>query len=357
MNQNNFNIGNSQINSESRTYFIADIAANHDGDLNRATELIYMAKEAGADAIKFQHFKAETIVSDFGFKNVGSKLSHQETWKKSIYEVYKDAEVPLTWTEILHKTCEKADMDFFTSPYDINEMDEINNFISAYKVGSGDLTFHDIVMKMAKYHKPMLVATGASDISEVTELINKIKTINNHIVLMQCNTNYTASAENFKYIHLNVLKSYAKLFPDVILGLSDHTLGHTTVLGAVALGAKVIEKHFTDNNDLNGPDHKFSMNPITWKEMINRTRELELALGGTIKKVEENEKETVVVQRRCLRASRDLIKDNIITKDMIEVLRPAPNDAMVPYEIDKIIGKKLKNNYVKGAHFKYSDIE
>jgi sialic acid synthase SpsE len=357
MNQNNFNIGNSQINSESRTYFIADIAANHDGDLNRATELIYMAKEAGADAIKFQHFKAETIVSDFGFKNVGSKLSHQETWKKSIYEVYKDAEVPLTWTKFLHKTCKKADMDFFTSPYDINEMDAINNFISAYKVGSGDITFHDIVMKMAKYQKPMLVATGASDISEVTELINKIKKINNHIVLMQCNTNYTASAENFRYIHLNVLKSYAKLFPDVILGLSDHTLGHTTVLGAVTLGAKVIEKHFTDNNDLNGPDHKFSMNPTTWKEMINRTRELELALGGTIKKVEENEKETVVVQRRCLRASRDLIKDNIITEDMIEILRPAPNDAILPHEIDKIIGKKLKNNFVRGSHFKYSDIK
>tara|TARA_B100000767_G_C19709889_1_gene512282 strand:- start:328 stop:1401 length:1074 start_codon:yes stop_codon:yes gene_type:complete len=357
MNQNNFKIGNSQINSESQTYFIADIAANHNGDLNRAKDLIYMAKEAGADAVKFQHFKANTIVSDFGFKNVGSKLSHQETWKKSIYEVYKDAEVPLNWTEVLHSTCEKAGIDFFTSPYDINEMDQINNFISAFKVGSGDITFHDIVIKMAKYQKPMLVATGASNMSEVTKLINKIKTINNHIVLMQCNTNYTASSENFKYIHLNVLKTYAKLFPDVILGLSDHTLGNTTVLGAVVLGAKVIEKHFTDNNNLDGPDHKFSMNPNTWQEMISKTRELELAIGGSIKKVEENEKDTVVVQRRCLRASRDLTEGTIITEDMIEVLRPAPIESMPPYQLDMLIGKKIINNLVKGSHFRVFDIE
>ena len=316
-----------------------------------------MAKEAGADAVKFQHFKAETIVSDFGFKSFGSKLSHQDSWEKSVYEVYKDAEVPLSWTEILHNTCQKASIDFFTSPYDINDMDKINNFIPAFKVGSGDITFHENVMKMANYNKPILVATGASDIDEVTDLINKIRSINKKIVLMQCNTNYTANVENFKYIQLNVLKKYAQLFPDVILGLSDHTLGHTTVLGAVTLGAKVIEKHFTDNNNFKGPDHVFSMNPVTWREMIDRTRELELALGGGIKKVEENESETVILQRRCLRASRDLTKDSIITKEMIEALRPAPNDAIVPYDVDKIIGKKLTSNYVKGAYFKYGDIE
>jgi sialic acid synthase SpsE len=357
MNQNNFKIGDNQINSDSNTYFIADIAANHDGDLNRALDLIYMAKEAGADAVKFQHFRAETIVSDFGFKNVGSKLSHQESWAKSIYDVYKDAEVPSNWTEVLYKASEKVKIDFFTSPYDIKEIDEINRYVSAYKVGSGDITFHEIIMKMASFNKPMIVATGASDIYEVTDLMKKIKTSNNQIVLMQCNTNYTADFENFKYIHLNVLKKYSKLFPDVILGLSDHTLGHSTVLGAVALGAKVIEKHFTDNNNLTGPDHKFSMNPITWKEMVDRTRELELALGSSLKKVEENEKETVVVQRRCLRASMELIKGQIITMDMIKILRPAPSDSIVPYEIDNIIGKKLRTNVVKDSHIKYSDIE
>jgi len=141
------------------------------------------------------------------------------------------------------------------------------------------------------------------------------------------------------------------------LGLSDHTLGHTTVLGAVALGAKVIEKHFTDNNNLAGPDHKFSMNPKTWKEMVNRTRELEYALGGSIKKVEDNESETCILQRRCLRASQNLAQGNIITNDMIEILRPAPQNSILPYEIDKILGKELTKDIIQGDIFRWSDID
>lgn len=356
MNNNNFRIGNNEISANSNTYFIADLAANHDGDLEKAKDLIYMAKEAGANAAKFQHFKAKTIVSDYGFKNLGSKVSHQQNWNKSVYEVYKDAEVPLNWTETLYETCKKANIDFFTSPYDLNEIEFINNFIPAYKIGSGDITFHEIIEKMAKFKKPILLATGASKLDEVIDAMRKIEQINKDIVLMQCNTNYTASDENFKYIQLNVLKTYALMFPNAILGLSDHTLGHTTVLGAVALGVKVVEKHFTNNNNLVGPDHAFSMNPSSWKEMVERTRELEYALGGTIKKVEENEEETTVLQRRCLRASRDLVEGSIITKEMIEILRPAPKDSLKPYEIDNIIGKKLNKTKVEGSDFKWSDI-
>jgi N-acetylneuraminate synthase len=357
MNNNNFKIGNSKIDANSKTYFIADIAANHDGDLEKAKDLIYMAKEAGADAAKFQHFKAKTIVSDYGFKNLGSKASHQKAWKKSVYEVYEDAEVPLDWTQTLYETCQKADIDFFTSPYDINEIDFIDQYVPAYKVGSGDITFHDIVMKMANYQKPILIATGASKIDEVIALMQKVQQVNHEIVLMQCNTNYTANDENFKYIQLNVLKAYAQMFPQAILGLSDHTLGHTTVLGAVALGAKVIEKHFTNNNDLEGPDHKFSMNPRTWREMVERTRELEYALGGAIKQVEANEQETCILQRRCLRATRELQEGEIITKDIVEALRPAPKGAILPYEIEDILGKRLNGNIVEGAELKWSDIK
>ena len=357
MNNNSFKIGNTEINKNSKTYFIADIAANHDGDIEKAKDLIYMAKEAGADAAKFQHFKARTIVSDYGFKNLGSKASHQKNWDKSIYEVYKDAEVPLDWTETLYETCQKAKIDFFTSPYDIDEIDFINQYIPAYKIGSGDITFHQIIKKMAQYNKPILLATGASKIDDVIEAMKTVESINKNIVLMQCNTNYTASNENFKYIQLNVLKSYALMFPNAILGLSDHTLGHTTVLGAVALGAKVIEKHFTNDNNLEGPDHKFSMNPKSWREMVDRTRELEFALGGSIKEIEENESETCVLQRRCLRASKNLLKGNIITSDMIEILRPAPKNSILPYEVNKIIGKKLTKDIVRGDVFRWNDID
>jgi N-acetylneuraminate synthase len=134
---------------------------------------------------------------------------------------------------------------------------------------------------------------------------------------MQCNTNYTGKVENFKYINLNVLKSYKKYFKDkIILGLSDHTHGHTTVLGAITLGARVIEKHFTDNNLRKGPDHKFSMNPNDWKKMVDESRNLENALGNGIKTVEINEKKTSLIQRRGVYASRDIKKGEILKKDM-----------------------------------------
>ena len=357
MNNNNFKIGKFDINSNSKTYFIADIAANHDGDLEKAKDLIYLAKESGADAAKFQHFKTKTIVSDYGFKMLGLNSSHQKEWKKSTYEVYKDAEVPLEWNKTLYETCKKVDIDFFTSPYDINEIDSINKYLPAFKVGSGDITYHDIIIKMAEYKKPILIATGASSLDEVDFIMRKVEKINKNIVLMQCNTNYTAKDENFKYIQLNVLKLYAQLFPNAILGLSDHTLGHTTVLGAIALGAKVIEKHFTSDNNLDGPDHKFSMNPGSWREMIDRAREIEYALGEKVKKVEDNEKETCILQRRCLRASRILNKGDIITLDMLEALRPAPIGAILPFEIDLIIGKKLNNSIAHGADLRWEDIQ
>jgi len=356
MNNNNFKIGNTEIGTNSLTYFIADIAANHDGDIEKAKDLIYMAKEAGADAAKFQHFRAKTIVSDYGFKNLGSKASHQKNWNKSIYEVYKDAEVPLDWTNTLYETCKKAEIDFFTTPYDINDIDIINKYVPAYKVGSGDITFHQIIKKMAQYDKPMLIATGASNIDEIIDVMKIIQELNKDIVLMQCNTNYTANDENLRHIQLNVLKSYALMFPNAILGLSDHTLGHSTVLGAVALGAKVIEKHFTNDNSLKGPDHKFSMNPKTWRDMVDATRELEYAMGSSIKEVEENEQETVILQRRCLRSSKDLKAGDIITKNMIDILRPAPKDSIVPYKIDEIIGKSLLKDKVKGDFLLLKDI-
>jgi N-acetylneuraminate synthase len=170
----------------------------------------------------------------------------------------------------------------------------------------------------------------------------------NDVVLMQCNTNYTASIENFKYINLNVLKSYRNMYPGVILGLSDHTLGCTTVLGAVALGARVIEKHFTDDRYNNGPDHAFSMDPNSWRDMVDKVRELESALGSGVKKVEDNESETVILQRRSIRVMQDLKAGSIINKKDIEVLRPCPKQAVSPNYIDQVIGSEIVSDVKKG---------
>jgi N-acetylneuraminate synthase len=173
---------------------------------------------------------------------------------------------------------------------------------------------------------------------------------------MQCNTNYTAYLENYKHINLNVLTAFKKKFPDAILGLSDHTHGHATVLGAIALGARVFEKHFTDDNSRTGPDHKFAMNPESWKQMVYRSNELYQALGDGIKKIEGNEKDTAIVQRRALRYSKDMQTGHKLGHDDLFPLRPRPADGIPPYDIGKLIGKKLKRDVKADALARREDI-
>jgi len=349
-------IGTHKIGENYPTYFIADIAANHDGDLDRAKLLIRLAKEAGADAAKFQNFRTPKIVSDYGFRNMNSQVSHQASWEKSVTEVYQDASIPFEWTPILKEACDQVGIDYFSSPYDFESTDMLDPYVPAYKIGSGEIDWLEALERMARLGKPVLIATGAADIADVQRAVHTILAINPQLVLMQCNTNYTASPENFDHIHLNVLKTYHTMFPNVILGLSDHTSGHATVLGAVALGARVVEKHFTDNNQRVGPDHKFAMNPETWTDMVARTRELERALGSPDKVVAENEQDTVVVQRRCLRAAREIKAGEVITREMIEVLRPATKGAILPSQLELVIGTKALEDMPFGKELRWTDL-
>jgi len=351
------NINGVDIGPGHKTYFIADIAANHDGDINRAKDLIYLAAESGADAAKFQHFQANTIVSDKGFQDLGDNQSHQSTWKKSVSQVYHEASVSLNWTEQLRDTCEDAGIPFFTTPYSLEVIDQLNEFIPAYKIGSGDITWRDIIEKIAAQGKPYFLACGASSLDEVINAVDWATSINTQLGLMQCNTNYTANLENFNYIQLNVLKTFRNMYPSMILGLSDHTPQHATVLGAVSLGASMIEKHFTDDTSRTGPDHKFSMDPVTWREMVDRTRELELALGTGLKKVEYNEIDARVVQRRSMRATTLLKTGHVIKKGDFVPLRPCPPDAICPSKSEQIIGSKLRNGIDKGDYLKKFDLE
>lgn len=346
-----------KIGENCPTYFIADIAANHDGDLEHAKDLIYLAAEAGADAAKFQHFQATSIVSDHGFKSLKTQQSHQAKWKDSVFDVYKAASVNLDWTTTLKETCEKAGIPFFTTPYSLDLVDHLDAYVPAYKIGSGDITWLELIECVANKQKPYFLATGAATADEVHRAVCAALAINPQFALMQCNTNYTASLDNFKHIQLNVLKTYRAMYPDMVLGLSDHTPGHATVLGAVALGARMIEKHFTDDVNRVGPDHAFSMDPRTWRDMVDRTRELEHALGSGIKKVEENESQTVVLQRRSVRLVHDMVAGRVIEAKDLEVLRPCPMDGLPPYRMSEIIGKKLRNAKAAGEHIKISDIE
>lgn len=350
-------INGKRIGRDFPVYFIADIAANHDGDLERAKDLIRLAAKAGADAAKFQHFKAETIVSDRGFKDLGSQQSHQAKWNKSVFEVYKDASVSLGWTDALKQTCDEAGIAFFTSPYAVDLVDHIDPYVPAYKIGSGDITWIEMIEYIASKQKPYILATGASTFDDVHRAVSAGLAINPRLCLMQCNTNYTASLENFRYIQLNVLQTYRAMYPDLVLGLSDHTPGHATVLGAVALGARMIEKHFTDNVKRVGPDHAFSMDPLRWREMVDRSRELEIALGTGVKKVEENERETVILQRRAICASNDLAAGTVLSQQHLTVLRPCPPDGVPPYCMNQLIGKRVRRDVRAGAHLQWTDLE
>jgi len=351
-----FKIGNHLIGPAHPVYFIADIAANHDGDLERAKALIHLAKEAGADAAKFQHFQAPKIVSDYGFANMDSKVSHQAKWKKSVTQVYAEASVSWKWTPILKEECDKAGIDFFTSPYDYDSIEHVTPYIPAFKIGSGEIDWIEALEHMASKGKPIIIATGAAEIGEVQRAVHAILKLNKQLCVMQCNTNYTASPENYDHINLNVLKTYATMFPEVVLGLSDHTHGNATILGAVTLGASVVERHFTDNNDREGPDHKFALNPNDWAHMVEETRLLERALGSADKFITGNEAQTSVVQRRCLRAARDIKAGETFTREMIDVLRPATPGAITPDQIQNVIGTKALSDLPQGKELRWTDL-
>jgi N-acetylneuraminate synthase len=343
-----FTIGNRTIGIDHPTYFIADIAANHDGSLDRALHLMTLAAEAGADCAKFQHFRAETIVSDYGFKALGGQLDHQATWEKSVFEVYEEARLPWEWTPELSRHSDELGIDFMSAPYELAAVDHLDPFSKAFKIGSGDVNWIEELEYVATKGKPVFLATGASTIEDVDRAVAVFQTAGNPLCVMQCNTNYTGSIENLHYVNLNVLNQYRQRYPDAILGLSDHTPGHITVLGGVALGARAIEKHFTDDTTRTGPDHGFSLDPTAWRDMVDATRILEAALGNGIKDIEENERQTSVLQRRCVRAARDLPAGTVISREDLVVLRPAPEGSVPAQELATLIGSTMNRDLIAG---------
>ncbi|MDR3509552.1 MAG: N-acetylneuraminate synthase family protein [Caulobacteraceae bacterium] len=350
------NIGGRSISATDPSYFIADIAANHDGDLERAKALIWRAKEAGADCAKFQHFVADKIVSQFGFDRLGAQQAHQSAWKRSVVEVYDAYHTRRDWTETLVETCRSAEIDYMTTPYDVEALETQAPYMAAVKVGSGDITWHAFLKACASVGKPVLLATGATTMEEVEQAVEVVLAQNPALVLLQCNTNYSGSEDNFNHVNLKVLQTFAIRWPGLPLGLSDHTPGHEAVLGAIALGARVIEKHFTDDNGREGPDHAFALNPATWRAMVDASRRLEAALGTGVKIVEGNETQTVIVQRRAIRLRADLPTGHRLSDEDLECLRPCPAEAIDPRWIDKVVGRTLQGGKQAGDVLTWADL-
>ena len=322
-----------------KTYFIADIASNHNGSLSLAKDLIVEAAKAGADAAKFQHFHAATIAHRDDLNYYGDGTSHMADWREKPYDVYLHHEIPIRWNPILAETCHNNGISFITTPYSLQLVDEVAHYVDAWKIGSGDITYHDLIDHIVAQddYKHIILSTGASTPDEVCAASRRIPP--KRLILLQCNTNYTGDTRNNAYINLKWLNTLGW----TTYGLSDHTMTDTTVLGAVALGAKVIEKHFTlqTQNRLIGPDQHFSIKPKPWKQMVNRVRELEASLGDGVKMIESNEVETRILQRRAVRARNDIAKGCLVQELDLVYLRPCPLGSLPPWADREILGKEL----------------
>jgi sialic acid synthase SpsE len=345
-------LGERGIGDGEPVYIIAEIGSNFDGSMERAKMLIDLAKDCGADAVKFQCFTAGKIVSKEGFE--GLRRGFQAKWRKSVFEAYKSAEFPREWHDELFHYATKKGLHFLSSPYDKEAVDILEELgIPAFKIGSGDITWHEMLKYIAKKGKPIILSSGASTVAEIDEAVKAIRLEgNNDFILLQCVTNYPS---HFEYSNIRAMKAMGELF-DVLVGYSDHTPGTVVPLGAVSLGACVIEKHFTDDKTRTGPDHPFAMDVKEFKEMVYSIRVLEKALGSPIKDLYEDEKETVILQRRCLRAARDIAKGSKITEEMIDVLRPLTEDALYPKYKEIIIGREVKEDMKKGDPFTWEKI-
>lgn len=344
-------IGNKLVGYGHATYIIAEIGANFDADISKAKELIKAAKECGADCAKFQTFKSEKIVSDKGFSLMDLKGVHG-TWGKTVGQVFKEVEFPHEWHQELMEYCTSIGIDFSTAPYDFEAVDLCEKLdLPFIKIGSGEVTWLEMIKYIASKNKPVFLATGDATLAEIDEAVRMFEsTGNRNLVLMQCITNYPSKIES---ANINVIKTYQNAF-DVLTGYSDHSSGPVVALGSVALGAVVIEKHFTLNKSDAGPDHPHSMDVNEFKIMVDYIRELEAALGTTRKFVVDEETETVIVQRRGLYAKRNIIAGQRLSSEDIDVLRPALG--ILPKYKETIMGKTVNENIEAGQPIFWDNI-
>jgi len=320
--------------------------------------LIELAASAGANIVKFQSYDPKKIVSDYGFTSLG-KMSHQKSWNKSVIETWEDAKLPNEWIPQLASKCADNGVEFMSTPYSFEAVDALAPYVNAYKIGSGDIDYHDFLAYVARKDKPIILSTGAADMEDVSRAVYTIVSANPRLplVLMQCNTNYTVDDDKYKYANLNVLRAYAFLFPNHILGLSDHTLDLDIITASIALGARVIERHFTDDYGRVGPDHSFACEPEDSKDMVATSQIADAMLGDGIKRVEDNELETRIAQRRCLRVRDGIPEGSYLHNDDIEVLRPAPRESLPPSYRKFAVGRKVRRTIPAGDYIRMEDLE
>jgi len=349
--QRTVSIGSKELGEGDETYVIAEIGSNFDGSKDRAKRLVELAADCGADAAKFQAFTPDGILSKPGFD--GLKVGFQAEWDKSVYEVYEDAQLPRDWIPELAAHADRHDVDFLCTPYDREAADLIEEYVPAYKIGSGDITWHSFLEYLAEKGKPIVLATGASTIGEVEEAVEVIRGAGDPgLILLQCVTNYPSE---FESANVRAMDTLGQSF-DVPVGYSDHTPGVTVPLGAVSRGGCVIEKHFTDDKSRDGPDHTHSLDVSEFDRLVTEIRQLEAALGSPRKQIYEEEQTTVVLQRRGLRADVDIEAGETITEEMLTALRPAPEDCLEPKQRSIAVGRTTRTDIGEGEAITWKKI-
>lgn len=320
---------------QNRCFIIAEAGVNHNGDINIAKKLVDKAKEAGVDAIKFQTFRAENLVTKEAPK---AEYQKETTGDGSQFEMLKKLELSLEDHITLKRYCEEKGIMFISTPFDFESVDLLEKTdVSLYKVSSGDLTNLPLLSYIANKNKPIILSTGMANLGEVEEAVETIsKAGNDRTILLHCTSNYPTAYEDVNLRAMLTMKEAFKL----PVGYSDHTIGIEIPIAAVALGAKVIEKHFTLDRNMKGPDHRASIEPDELKIMVRSIRNIELAMGDGIKRCNKSEEKSKFVSRKSIVAKYDIRKGQVITQDLIVYKRPA--SGLPPKFVKYILGKKAR---------------
>jgi N,N'-diacetyllegionaminate synthase len=329
--------------NDKRTFIIAEAGVNHNGSIKKALKLIDVAKLSGANAIKFQTFKAENLTTDYAPKAEYQK--YKSLKNETQFQMLKKLELTDAMHKACFKECKKKKIIFISSAFDIESLYYLKKFkLSYFKVPSGEITNIPYLEVLGKFRKKIILSTGMSNISEIKKAL-KTLTINgtkkNDITLMQCTSAYPAPYDE---INLNTIATLRDIFK-LNIGFSDHSLGVQASLAAVALGAKVIEKHITLSKKLKGPDHRASLDPKEFKFMVQGIRIVEKSLGSKIKKVTKSEKKNIYIVRKSIVASTKIKKNEKFSNFNITCKRPGTG--ISPLFLKKLIGKKSIKNFNK----------
>lgn len=342
---NEFKIGNVNIGSLRKPLIIAEMSGNHNGDISRALELVKAAAESGAHALKLQTYTADTITLNArgGLFDITDKSS---LWAgKNLYELYQEAYTPWEWHKEIFEYANSLGMLAFSSPFDESAVDflmELN--VPAFKIASFESNHYPLLKKVAETGKPILISSGTSKLDELYNSIQYLKKCGaKEIVIFKCTSTYPATAEN---TNLNTIPVLQSIFPDCVIGLSDHTMGIGASVAAVALGARVIEKHFTLRRADGGVDSAFSLEPQELQSLVVESERAFLAIGEVqldTQKAEEKSRQF----KRSIYISEDINQGEVLTSNNIRVIRPG--DGLHPKHYEEILGKKASKDLKFGS--------